>query len=195
MQSESFNANEHQASSELISIADQIRSLCSVITKIARSDLQSRLENHDSGISAIEHGVLRHLSRGVATMAEIRRLMGVAASTLVYVVDGLVKKRLVKRGKDPADRRREPLQIENRAIVLLARIPKMDASSVLVKSLERMKESQQRELLVLLIEFAAGLPGSERMYLRAESEETEDSSSAARQKVVTPQKARIRKHD
>src|ERR1700739_2623610 len=153
MQTESFNTNEYHTSdqtsseltsseltsSELISIADQIRSLCSVIPKIARSDLQSRLEDHDSGISAIEHGVLRHLSRGVTTMAEIRRLMGAAASTLVYVVDGLVKKRLVKRGKDPVDRRREPLQIEKKAIVLLAKIPKMDASSVLVKSLERMK--------------------------------------------------------
>jgi DNA-binding MarR family transcriptional regulator len=195
MQNESFNTNEYQTSSELISIADQIRCLCSVITKIARSDLQSRLENHDSGISAIEHGVLRHLSRGVTTMAEIRRLMGVAASTLVYVVDGLVKKRLVKRGKDPADRRREPLQIEKKAIVLLAKIPKMDASSVLVKSLERMKASQPRELLLLLNEFAAGLSGSERMYLRAESQETGDSSSAARHTVAAPRKARNRKHD
>ena len=39
-------------------------------------------------------------------MAEISRLMGVAPSTLVYVVDGLTKKKLVKRGKDPKDRRR-----------------------------------------------------------------------------------------
>ncbi|HVS34116.1 MAG TPA: helix-turn-helix domain-containing protein [Gemmataceae bacterium] len=180
MHNESFNTNEIAASSELISMADQIRSLCSVITKIARSDLQSRLESRDAGISAIEHGLLRHLSGGVATMAEIRRLMGVAPSTLVYVVDGLVKKRLVTRGKDPADRRREPLQIEKKAIDLLARIPKMDASSVLVKSLEGMKESQRRGLLLLLNQFAGGLPGSERMYLRAEAQETGASASAVR---------------
>ena len=183
MHNESFNTNEQQISSELISIADQIRSLCSVITKIARSDLQARLEGHDAGISAIEHGVLRHLSRGVATMAEIRRLMGVAPSTLVYVVDGLVKKRLVKRGKDPADRRREPLLIEKKAIDLLTRIPKMDASSVLVRSLERMKEPQQRRLLLLLDEFAAGLPGSERMYLRAESQQTGENTPSIQRKA------------
>src|ERR1700674_1691148 len=92
-----------------VAMADQVRALCSVITKIARADLESRLKNNDSGISAIEHGVLRHLSHGVTSMAEISRLMGVAPSTLVYVVDGLAKKKLVKGGKDPKDRRREPL--------------------------------------------------------------------------------------
>jgi DNA-binding MarR family transcriptional regulator len=73
-------------------MADRIRFLCSVITKIARADLQTHLEKHDSGISAIEHGVLRHLSRGLDSMAEISRLMGAAPSTLVYVVDGRSKR-------------------------------------------------------------------------------------------------------
>src|ERR1035441_9208755 len=110
------------AAAETIVMADKMRSLCSVITKIACADLQNRLENHDSGISAIEHGVLRHLSRGVDSMAEISRLMGVAPSTLVYVVDGLVKKKLVKRGKDPNDRRREPLSLEKKGAVLFDQI-------------------------------------------------------------------------
>ena len=122
--------------------------------------MQSRLESYDSGISAIEHGVLGHLSRGIDSMAEIRRLMGVAPSTLVYVVDGLEEKKLVRRSKDPSDRRREPLLLEKRAADLFARIPKMDASSVLVKSLENMKKSRRRELVLLLNEFVEGLPGS-----------------------------------
>jgi DNA-binding MarR family transcriptional regulator len=161
-------------------MANQLRALCSVITKIARADLQSRLESHDSGISAIEHGVLRHLSRGITSMAEIRRLMGVAPSTLVYVVDGLVEKKLVRRCKDPKDRRREPLALEKKGADLFARIPKMDANSVLVKSLESMKESRRRELLVLLNEFVLGLPGSERMYIRSESLEEGATASATR---------------
>ena len=106
---------------EPVAAADRIRALCSVITKIARADLESHLKSHDSGISSIEHGVLRHLSHGVASMAEISRLMGVAPSTLVYVVDGLTKKKLVKRGKDPKDRRREPLLLEKKGADLFAR--------------------------------------------------------------------------
>ena len=172
------------AAAETIVMADKIRSLCSVITKIARADLQTRLDNHDSGISAIEHGVLRHLSRGVASMAEISRLMGVAPSTLVYVVDGLVKKKLVKRGRDPNDRRREPLSLEKKGASLFDQIPKMDASSVLVKRLEGMKEARRRELLALLDEFAQGLPGSEKLYLRPEPEIHGESTVSGRSRSL-----------
>jgi DNA-binding MarR family transcriptional regulator len=164
-----IDCKQIEATGETIAMADKIRLLCSVITKIARADLQTRLENHDSAIGAIEHGVLRHLSRGVDSMAEISRLMGVAPSTLVYVVDGLVKKKLVKRGRDPNDRRREPLSLEKKGTALFNQIPKMDASSVLVKRLEGMKETRRCDLLALLDEFVMGLPGSEKLYLRPES--------------------------
>lgn len=157
--------------SEAVAVAEQIRALCSVITKVARADLESHLKEHDSGITAIEHGVLRHLSRGVTSMAEMSRLMGVAPSTLVYVVDGLTKKKLVKRGKDPKDRRREPLLLEKKGAELFARFPKMDSGSTLVRSVESMPASRRRELLALLHELVKELTGSERLYLKAESTE------------------------
>lgn len=167
------------ASAEMVAMADQIRLLCSVITKVARADLQSRLERHDFGIGAIEHGVLRHLSHSVTSMAEISRLMGVAPSTLVYVVDGLVKKSLVERGKDPADRRREPLRFTRKGADLFANIPKMELSSPLVESLEGMKETRRRELLELLREFAEGLPASEMLCLQPESEVRDGDTAAS----------------
>jgi DNA-binding MarR family transcriptional regulator len=166
---------ETATDAETIAIANRIRAICSVITKIARADLESNLKSHDSGISSIEHGVLRHLSHGVASMAEISRLMGVAPSTLVYVVDSLTNKKLVKRGKDPKDRRREPLQLEKKGADLFARFSKMDAGSTLVRSLEEMGESSRRKLLALLNELLSGLNDSERLYLRAESEEVQES--------------------
>jgi DNA-binding MarR family transcriptional regulator len=177
-------------------MADRIRYFCSIITKIARADLESRLKSHDSGISAIEHGVLRHLSHGITSMAEISRLMGVAPSTLVYVVDGLAKKKLVRRGKDPKDRRREPLLIERRGADMFAKIPKMEASSVLVKSLENIKEGRRRELVLLLQEFAEGLASSEGLHLRSESEEAKASSPASRDEpAASAAKTRRRSHD
>jgi DNA-binding MarR family transcriptional regulator len=178
------------APAEMIAMADKIRFLCSVITKIARADLQTRLDSHDSGISAIEHGVLRNLSRGVDSMAEISRLMGVAPSTLVYVVDGLVKKRLVKRGKDPNDRRREPLTLGKKGAVLFGQIPKMDASSVLVKRLEGMKETRRREFLALLDEFVQGLQGTEKLYLSAEPETGGESAIYGSEQITSAVKAR-----
>jgi DNA-binding MarR family transcriptional regulator len=186
--------NRRSAPAEIVAMADQIRSFCSAITKIARADLQSHLESHDFGIGAIEHGVLRHLSHSVTSMAEISRLMGVAPSTLVYVVDGLEKKNLVKRSKDPNDRRREPLLLTKRGADLFARIPGMERSSLLVKSLESMKETGRRELLKLLNEFVEGLPGSE-MHLRPESEETNGASAASQEELITSgAKVRRRSH-
>ena len=137
--------------------ADEIRGLCAVITKIARSDLQQRLERCGAGISAIEHGVLRRMAGGAETMADVSRLMGVPASTLVYVIDRLASRGLVSRGKDSRDRRREPLSLEAKGKKLLARIPDMDGDSVLVKSLARMGSRQRGQMRALLRAFAAGL--------------------------------------
>lgn len=164
----------------VVAMADQVRAICSVVTKIARADLESRLKSRAPGISAIEHGVLRHLSHGVTSMAEISRLMGVAPSTLVYVVDGLTQKKLVKRDKDPNDRRREPLLLERKGANVFARLPKMDASSILVKSLESMTALRRRQLLALLNELVAGLTSSGRHYLDSEPDDAAASSAASR---------------
>jgi DNA-binding MarR family transcriptional regulator len=184
------------AAGEIVTMADQIRSLCSAITKIARADLQSRLDSHDFGVGAIEHGVLRHLSHGVTSMAEISRRMGVAPSTLVYVVDELVKKNLVNRGKDPNDRRREPLLLTKSGADLFTKIPGMEMSSILVKSLQGMKEPRRHDLLKLLNEFVEGLAGSEMLSLRAESREADRLSAVSRREQVTSgAKARRRSHE
>lgn len=176
---------------ETIAMAEQVRALCSVITKVARTDLESHLKQHDSGISAIEHGVLRHLSRGVTSMAEISRLMGVAPSTLVYVVDGLTKRKLVRRSRDPKDRRREPLLLEKKGAELFAKAPKMNAGSLLVRSLESLPASRQLELLALLNELVRELTGSERLYLDAAPPEALQSSASAE---IKP-KGRRRSHE
>lgn len=164
----------------IIAVAEQIRALCSVITKVARADLESHLKQNESGIGAIEHGVLRHLSHGVTSMAEMSRLMGVAPSTLVYVVDGLTKKRLVKRGKDPKDRRREPLLLEKKGSELFAKFPKLGAGSTLVRNLESMTPSRRRELLILLNELVERLAGPDRFYLDTESAKATVSSAVGR---------------
>ena len=124
-------------------------------------------------------------------MAEISRLMNVAPSTLVYVVDGLAARKLVRRSKDPKDRRREPLFLEKKAIDLFAKIPKMDANSALVRSLQKMGDAKRRAFLLLLEEFAVGLPGSGRMYIRSEPGADEASPSRPRPAA----KGRGRRHE
>jgi DNA-binding MarR family transcriptional regulator len=143
--------------SDLVKRADEIRGLCALITKAARRDAQERLNRHEAGLTAIEYGVLRRLAQGIETMAEIGRVMAVPAPTLVYVVDGLVAKGLVSRGKDLHDRRREPLSLLREGKDLLASIPDMDSESALVRSLVQMKNQDSRHLHELLLIFASEL--------------------------------------
>jgi DNA-binding MarR family transcriptional regulator len=145
------------ADGELEMVANEVRGLCAAITKIARRDQEQLLERHGAGISAIEHGVLRRLSQGAETLAELSRLMAVTASTLVYVIDGLAKKGLIVRKKDPGDRRRELLSFTAKGRRLLAGIPVMDAESALVKSLNGMTRREREELMSVLRKMAAGL--------------------------------------
>jgi DNA-binding MarR family transcriptional regulator len=165
------------------------------VTKIARSDLQSRLDRHDFGIGAIEHGVLRHLSHGVTSMAEISRLMGVAPSTLVYVVDGLEKKNLVKRSKDPNDRRREPLLLTKKGADLFSGIPSMEKSSLLVMSLKGMKQTRRRAFLNLLNEFVEGLPESQTHSLSEFEGTSGRSGPSPKEEIAIGAKARKRGHE
>lgn len=50
-----------------------------------------------------------------------------------------------------------------------------------MKRLEGMNETRRRDLLALLDEFARGLPGSEKLYLRLEPETREESTVGAEQ--------------
>jgi DNA-binding MarR family transcriptional regulator len=146
--------------STLKAVANDVRGLCAVVTKIARRDQQQLLDRHQAGISAIEHGVMRRLSNGTETLADLSRLMAVTPSTLVYVIDALARRRLVIRTKDKRDRRRELLSLTGNGRKLLASIPDMDAESALVQSLERMIPRERAGLHKLLRKFAANLQGA-----------------------------------
>jgi DNA-binding MarR family transcriptional regulator len=144
-----------------VKMANELRGLCAVITKVARRDHEQLLGRHQTGIYALEHGVLRRLAHQKATLAELGRLMGITPSTLVYVIDGLVRKELVVREQDRRDRRRQPLSLTAQGQNLLEAIPEMDTESALVQSLTSMSERNRIRLQTLLRTFVKGLRDAE----------------------------------
>lgn len=148
--------NQHQT----VGIANELRGLCAVVTKVARRDHEQLLDRHKTGIYALEHGVLRRLAQ-TQTLAELARLMGATPSTLVYVIDGLARKGLVVREKDKHDRRRQPLSLTAKGRALLSTIPEMDTQSVLVQSLTTMSKSDVAMLRKVLRAFVEGLEGAQ----------------------------------
>lgn len=142
---------------QITKLADEIRGLCAVVTKIARRDHQRLLARHGAGINALEHGALRRVGHGAQTLAELGRLMGLTPSTLVYVIDGLVRKGLASRGKDDKDRRRQPLALTEKGRSLLRELPSMDRESAIVQGLARMSQSDRAQLKRLLRSLVDGL--------------------------------------
>lgn len=143
-------ATEYELEYELPELSDEVRALCALVTKVARRDLERLLERRDAGIRAIEHGVLRNLEGDGLTLASLSRAMMMTPSSLVPVVDKLEAKGLLRRGKDPNDRRRSPLALTGEAQELMAQTPAMDDDSVMVEALGSMSDGQREQLLASL---------------------------------------------
>ncbi len=139
---------------ELYPMALQIRVLAGLVTKLARGDLERRLESRGLAVGALPFSVMRLLSQQEQTLSEVSRTMRLTPATLVPVVDALERKGLVKRGQDPRDRRRTPLSLTEQGTEALAMVPLVDEDDALVGSLDRMGEEKGLQLLALLRELA-----------------------------------------
>ncbi len=140
-----------------MSLAYELWGLSAVVTKTGRRDLEQRLGRQKADIRAIEHGILRHLQTDKHTLAYLSRAMGVAPSSLVPVLDRLENKGLIRRNKDPKDRRRLPVTLTKEGEELLEQVPAVDDSSVLVSALRSLSKEQQQQLLLLLRSFVSAL--------------------------------------
>lgn len=142
---------------DLITSAKQLRALCAILTRVARQDLEMRLEHSEVGIRALEHAVLRHVERGTATLAEISRAMTAAPSTLVSVIDDLERKAFLRRGTHPTDRRRHPLELTPQGKAILGALPDIAQDSVFVKELAKLSEAEREQLIGTLTRLAHDL--------------------------------------
>lgn len=143
--------------SDPVASAKQLRVLCATLTRVARQDLETRLGRSEVDIRALEHAVLRHVERGTATLAEISRAMMAAPSTLVSVIDDLERKAFLRRGTDPTDRRRHPLELTPQGKMTLGALPDIAQDSALVKGLAKLSEAEREQLIGTLTGLAHDL--------------------------------------
>lgn len=137
---------------ELYGTAFQVRVMTSMITKLATRDLEQRLLTYAAGVSALQYGVLRLLSHEQQTISELGRKMMLSPATLVPVVDALERQALVKRERDPKDRRRIPLLVTEAGRIVLAKVPYVDEDDLMVKTLSQLGLDKSQTLLRLLRE-------------------------------------------
>lgn len=156
-------ATEYELEHGLAGLAGEVRTLCAIVTKVARRDLERLLDRRNTGIRAIEHGVLRNLQDEEVTLASLSRAMMMTPSSLVPVVDRLEDKGLLRRGKDPNDRRRSPLSLTGGGQELMARTPMMDNESIMVGALGSMSDEQREQLLAALRSLVGHLTDEESL--------------------------------
>jgi len=142
-------------------IAFRVKVLSAVAMKLARQDVEKRLQVERIDISPAALVVLRFIKHDHCTICELGRKMMIAPATLVPVVDSLAEKGLLKRGNDPKDRRRNPLLLTPKGSALLARVPAVAKDDLLVKCIAGMGENKSMQLVRLLEEMVTSLSGDE----------------------------------
>jgi DNA-binding MarR family transcriptional regulator len=141
--------------------ANEIRLLCTLVTKLAGRDLQQRLDLWDTGISPLQHAIMRLLRYEEQTISELSKKFNLDPSTLVPAVDALERKGLARRGQDPKDRRCRPLSLTERGAELIAGTPAVDGQDSLVQSLADMGDGSWLQLLNLLRELVSRMSEEE----------------------------------
>lgn len=152
---------DDSSGTDLLSTAQDIRLLASVITKLAKRDLEQRLASYGTALTALQYGVLRTLVEGPRTLSDMSRQFAVEPATLVPVIDALERKGLARRGADPHDRRRSPLSITEHGETILARVPFLDPHDSLVASLNNLGDEKAQQLRNLLHDLALALTENE----------------------------------
>lgn len=144
-------------------LAREVRILTTIIAKVAHESLEQQLAACEAGVSAMQYGMLRMLQARPRTISELSRTFVVDPSTLVPVVDALERKGLVRRARDPMDRRRVPLVLTDGARELLGRDLPLERGDRLAHGLSAMGEGRAQQLLLLLRELMCQLPDGESM--------------------------------
>ncbi|GIK30162.1 MAG: MarR family transcriptional regulator [Chloroflexi bacterium] len=141
----------------------EIQTLFSVVHKTWMQTMGAHLASHGCGLSPLQYGLLRTLSTKPLTLSDLSRKFNLDPSTLVPSVSALVKRGLVKRERDPNDRRRMPLQLTAAGRRAFTMVPFTLEHDPLADGLREMGEDKTRALLGLLTELVSRLPDGESM--------------------------------
>lgn len=144
----------------LTRLAIEIQLYAALLLKFYNQALEERLRECGEGISSLQHGILRMLQFDTLTISEISQRMGLDPSTLVRAVDALERKDLARRGRDPHDRRRNPITITEKGLELVNAVPVIAAGDPTFQALQSLgleSTTQLRDLLrEVIIEFPEG---------------------------------------
>jgi len=140
-------------SCEMVTPAHAIRGYCASILKTDKQETLQSLASAGIDISPGQYLVLRHLSDHPMTLTQLSRAVNLDPSTLVPIVDSLVKREFLQRSRRPGDRRCTDLELTESGFNLLALAAHLDENSALVKGLCLLGEENSQQLIHLLMKY------------------------------------------
>jgi DNA-binding MarR family transcriptional regulator len=133
--------------------------LTATIAKDARQATEQRLKGFGVTFTAPQYRLLRQLQQGRATIKELSRSMLVEPATLVTMVDTLERHGLLRRGVDPHDRRRTPLELTEAGLTQLRQVPIIHEDDPIARYLRALSDAERKIFLRHLRGVVASLHG------------------------------------
>ncbi len=149
---------EHAANEDPVEqLAIEIRVFTAMINKLVSRNFEQRLAARYPGVSALQFGILRLVGQRENTISEISAKMMLAPATLVPAVDKLEKEGFLLRGKDPRDRRRNPLHLTEKGEHILDDVAFVSPEDSLYQAIASIGEAQARDFCARLRTLFAAL--------------------------------------
>lgn len=157
---ENDSANESATADEVYRDALETLILSAIIAKEARQDTEHRLKGFGAEFTAPQYRLLRQLQQsGHATIKELSRSMMVEPATLVPMVDSLERHGLIRRGADPRDRRRTPLELTDAGRAQLSQVPYIHEDDLIARYLRQLPADERQTFLGHLRDLVKTLHG------------------------------------
>jgi DNA-binding MarR family transcriptional regulator len=141
--------------------AHEIRMLNMLVMKISRQAIEQRFAQEGFELTMFQFGILGMAKNDNITLTDISKRMGVDPSTLVPMVDNLVKKGYLKRERDPEDRRRYPLQLTEKGHALHIEAHHCMENDPLETGLATLDETEIEQLRLTLRKLVIQMPEGE----------------------------------
>lgn len=135
--------------------------LMAIVAKEARQDTEHRLKGFGADITAPQYRVLRQLQQGRHTITELSVAMMVEPATLVPMIDSLERQGLIRRERDPRDRRRTPIALTDLGHEQLGHVPFVHHDEPIARYFGRLTEDDRRAFVQRLRDLVISMHGNE----------------------------------
>ncbi len=148
---------------DMMQYANEIYAYTALLLKLFSQSLEKRLQQSGAGMSVLHYLVLRMLGAETLTSSTISQRMDLDPSFVVRIIDALEQKGLAARGVDPRDRRRNPIQITEKGLGLVAAIPMVAEEDPIFRALQSLGAEPAARLRDLMLKVIQQFPEGRQM--------------------------------